>query len=128
MKRLALMAMLALAGCVNSQRTAEQMFPLYEGKSIETLIARWGAPRSVLSGSLGGPVYIWDGKSTMTTTTPVTSTGYVGTTPISITTPTTETISGTCRIEAHTDSQKRILGIRGNGPSGACTEWFNKLR
>jgi hypothetical protein len=123
-----LVAALALVGCAKAQTISDQVFPLYEGKPIESLIVRWGVPRSIISGSLGGPIYVWDGDLTTTTTTPVTSAGYVGAVPFAITIPTTETISGSCRLEAHTDKDRRILGITSNGAGGACRAWLGKLR
>lgn len=126
-RRLGLVAVVALAGCASTKTTIDDVFPAYEGKPVSFLLAKWGAPQVILRGNLG-PVYVWNSSADYTSTTPVTSTGTIGNTPFMITTPITETVTARCRMEAHADQSGRLIGIKWDGARGACTAWADRLR
>lgn len=127
MKRLALLAVLLLFGCTDPQKTVEQVMPRYQGQPIETVMLRWGPPEQAIK-TAGGTIYTWAGRESATFSGTATSTGYVGTTPVIVTSPTSETVSGLCRLEVHADTEGRILAIRYRGAGGPCQIWLERLR
>ena len=124
-KRLGLVVV--LAGCTNSQATSDNVFALYRGKPIETVIARWGPPETVMRLS-AGTIYTFASSMQYTSTIPVISTGTIGNTPVTVTSnvPTVDTLS--CREQVHTDTAGRIVFIGGTGNNGGCDAMLKLLK
>jgi hypothetical protein len=121
-----LVAVLAVVGCADTQSTFDRVFPTYRGQPVEMVFARWGQPQHSLTGNLG-PVYIWTGDFTYSSTQTSSTTGYIGSTPIAVTTRSPERTTIQCRLEAHADRQNRLIGMRWDGSNGACEAWMQKL-
>ena len=123
------MICLTVTGCarVEPQRTLEEVFPNYRYKSVDTLFVRWGPPEQSLSND-GGIIFTWEKSELYTSTNAAPTTGFIGSKPIVVTTPTTETNTVVCRFEVHADNQKRIKGIWFRGADGICDKWLQMLR
>jgi hypothetical protein len=126
-KGLGLVAVLVLTGCVDSQATSDSVFALYRGKPIETVIARWGPPETVMRQS-SGTIYVFTSSTQYRSTAPTTTAGMIGNVPVAITTnvPITDTLS--CREQVHTDTAGRIVFIGGTGNNGACDAMLKQLK
>lgn len=129
MKRLLVPLLVAMAGCTDSnpQQTFNQIFPNYRGKPIDALRLRWGPPEQSIKAP-GGTIYTWAGTEQVTSSGVTTSTGIIGNKTVTVTTPTRETDSVFCRIEAHADDNDRLLGIKFRGNDEACSIWLDRLR
>jgi hypothetical protein len=121
-------ALLASGGCTDSAAKFDRAWPQLQGQPIEHLIGRWGRPDGTAQARENkGTVYIWNRSLQYTSTTPVTSTGAIGTTPFVVTTdmPQTDTLS--CRALVLADGAKRIKSLKFSGNNGACMALAEQL-
>lgn len=99
MKKLILVALCAaLAACATSQSELSAALPRYQGKSVDLVLQRWGQPSRTAKG-VGGFVLIWENAAP----------------------------ARDCRVEAHIDEQRNVMGLRGTGTEGACSIWMRML-
>lgn len=133
--RYVLLAMLLLAGCTSPSQKFATEFPKLKGQPIAALYDRWGRPERVvepevaklMNESDGGPVYVWNSSKGYAYTSSSTSTGFVGATPVSITTTTPESSTVYCTVRVRTDEQRRISNIELSGSRGACERFSDRL-
>jgi hypothetical protein len=122
-----LVAVLVVAGCVDAQVSERQMFERYNGRPISDLVLQWGRPESAIERPQG-TIFTFTSSMQYVSTTPITTIGTVGTTPIVLNAadvPTTDTLS--CRVNVYTDHQQRIVGLRHRGTNGACAQMYDRL-
>ncbi|CAN5192200.1 hypothetical protein BH10PSE6_BH10PSE6_16930 [soil metagenome] len=101
MKRLALMAVLALAlsGFETAQTTSDDVVPKYQGKPVDLVLQRWGAPSRALRTD-GGTIYLYENAMP----------------------------ARNARVEVHADDRGNTLGIKCFGTGPACPTWLKMLR
>ena len=126
-------AVCALQGC--ALNTLNKGLPLLMGESLETAVQVFGLPNQkyeygsetvwVWNNSFGGVIPIYS-PSTSTTT------GYVGTTPISATTTTGSTsympVQYQCEIKLKTDASGTINHWQYYGNEGGCSTYAGPLK
>lgn len=124
-----LMAVLLVAGCT-SFGVFDEKLPGYVGKPIDALVERIGYPNREQT-IMGRKAYIWNTSEQYSSIVPTisTTTGYVGSTPISTQTTafssSTDTLS--CSIRVFVDSTNRITRYEYNGNNGTCFRYASKL-
>lgn len=89
---------LLLAGCETSQTSLNSALPRYQGKSVDLVLQRWGVPTRTIKGE-GGTILVWENAPP----------------------------ARDCRVEAHVDERRNIIGLRGTGTEGACQTWMKML-
>ena len=96
-KLLALLVL--LTGCETAQNISDEVVPRYQGKPVDLVLQRWGAPsrRMVVD---GGTIYIYENAMP----------------------------DRSARIEVHADHRDTLLGIKCFGTGAACPTWMVMLR
>ncbi len=127
-------AAIALTGCSDPFYKFAKVFPDLRGQSIDALYARWGVPSQIVEPSsarwtdqFDGQVYVWNTSERLTYNTATTATGFIGTTPVTITTNTPESTTLHCSIRVKVSEQKRIVDIAVSGANGACQLFADRL-
>lgn len=133
MKYVPLLA-LALAGCAAPVDKIVAAWPNLKGKPIGTLYDRWGPPERTVPPEIAiaihkhnGWVYVWSSRYSTTYMNSTTSTGTVGTTPISVTTTTPEAVTCYCTITVKTDDYRRIADMGMSGARTPCNMFADRL-
>jgi len=139
MRKAALIALL-LTGCSDPFHKFAEVFPNLRGQPIGVLYERWGSPERVVPPEIArsvdaatgrtvseGPVYVWNVSSSYVFTNTSTSTGMIGTTPVSITTSTPSPETYYCNVRVNTDKDRRIFDIAVSGARGACAKLADRL-
>jgi len=117
---------LAWAGGVDAQADSMRAFSRYQGQPIEAITPVWGAPVSE-SRNQNGPVCTFAGN-TDSTTVPTSSTkGFISNTQASTKTTSSTPITIHCRVQLFTDTNKRVIGFKGDDANGACSSMFQQL-
>ncbi|WP_428659512.1 hypothetical protein [Reyranella sp.] len=126
MKRLGLVAVLALGGCIDAQVSERRIYERYNGRPISDLILQWGRPETEIERPQG-TIFTFANSMQYTSTTPVTTTATIGAASVIATSsvPTTDTLL--CRVNVYTDRQQRIVGLRHQGANGACAQMYDRL-
>lgn len=127
MKKIALVALLLMAACEMSWDTLKRDMPSYAGQPIERVVARIGMPRGEQT-VMGRKAYIWQNGFTSTDVIPTTTTGYVGTTPVQMTTYNTQSTQLACTFRVFVNSENRVSGWDVTGNNGACQTYADRLR
>ena len=124
------LALVALSGCVMSFTVLDAELPKYYGRHIDTLVARIGYPNSEQM-LMGRKVYVWTTSMQHVSVTPTTSTssGYVGTMPVTITGTNYQTnvIQLSCTIRVFVDDANIIQFADYGGNNGACYTYSEPL-
>ena len=140
MKRIVLVAILLLAGCATPKEKFETAWPKLQGQPVSVLYDRWGPPERVVDAETSravdsaigvqntlGPTYVWNVSSSYVFTNTSTSTGYVGTTPVSITTSTPSPETYYCNVRVRTTEERKISRIQMTGANGPCQRMADRL-
>lgn len=132
--RYAVLAALLVAGCATPEDKFDAAWPSLNGKSVRILIQRWGEPSKVVSPETAwtvyghnGPVYWWETKTDSVYTTSATSTGTIGTVPITVTTTTPQAETLLCSVRVMATNDNRIARLTYNGARGACRNFSDRL-
>ena len=125
----AVIGSVALSGCMSFD-VFDAEFPKYYGRHIDTLVAKLGYPNAEQT-VMNRKFYIWTTSEQFLMTTPTisSSSGYVGTTPISVTGTSFQTnvLGLSCTIRARVDDAEIIQGINYGGANGTCFRYSNLL-
>lgn len=101
-----------LAGCVTFEAIEKNIEAKYVGQPLDNVIQMIGYPSREMT-IAGHKLYLWETQNTLTLTTPTsdTSTGYAGTTPVSVTTygNHTETYNYHCTLKLEVDDQNVVV-------------------
>ena len=140
MRYVVLVAVLLLAGCATPKEKFEAAWPKLVGQPIGVLYDRWGPPERVVDTetarrvdtALGventwGPLYVWNVSSSFVFTNTTTSTGMIGTTPVSITTSTPDPQTYYCNVRVRTTEERKISRIQMTGANGPCQRMADRL-
>lgn len=101
-------------------------FSRYHGHLIEAITPVWGAPVSE-SRNQNGPVYTFAGNTDSTAVSTSSTMGFIGYTQVSATTTASTPITIHCRVQLFTDTNKRVIGFKGDDANGACSRMFQQL-
>ncbi len=126
MNRLIPLILLLLAGCADPQRSSDAALPLYQGKSIETLVMRWGGPTAVTPTETM-TTYTWLRNASRAMVMPTTSVGYVGTRQVTTTGTSITSYSASCKIDVFV-RDKVISAWRFWGSDELCAPMLDELR
>jgi hypothetical protein len=118
--------LLLLAGCADPQRSADAAFPQYQGKSIETLIMRWGGPASATPTETM-TTYTWVRNDTVPLVLPTTSVSYIGTRQVTTTGTSITSYGRSCKIDVFV-RDKVISTWQFRGADHLCAEMLDELR
>lgn len=125
----ALACALTLSGCMSFSVLDAEM-PKYQGRHIDTLVSKLGLPNAEQQ-IMGRKVYIWTTSMQHVSIDPVisTTTGYIGTRPISMTSTSYQASSSqlSCTIRVFVDNMNVINGSDYNGNNGACFTYSKRL-
>lgn len=125
MRYVVLMA-LASAGGVAEQAGSMCAISRYQGQPIAAFTPVWDKPVSE-SRSQNGPVCTLAGNTASTAVPTRSAMGFVGSTQAS-TKPTSSTpITIHCRLQLFTDTNKRVIGFKGDDANGARSSMFQQL-
>jgi len=127
----AIVLLAVLLSACTSFSVFKEEFPKFKGKHIDTLIAKLGMPNEETS-ILGKTAYIWRTSEHFTSLTPEisSSTGTVGTTPVVVTTYSTETTTKKlkCQIRIFVDEEGLITNGDWEGSNGTCFRYSERLK
>jgi hypothetical protein len=123
---LPLILMALLAGCADLQRSSDAVFPQYEGKSVETLVTRWGGPVAVTPTETM-TTYTWMRNDTTALVLPTTSVGYAGGRQITTSGTSITPYSRSCKADAYV-RDKVISSWRFWGSDYLCAKMLDELR
>ncbi len=132
--RYVLLAMLLLAGCETPTDKFIAAWPKLKGQPIGVLYDRWGRPDRVvepevakLSDQYDGWIYVWNTSRSYAYTTPVTTSGFVGSTPFTATTNVPESGTWLCSVRVKANADRRIVDLGMSGSRGACSRFADRL-
>ncbi len=99
MRTAILLIALMVTACETPQSHLSETVPKLQGKPVDNVLQRWGAPSRALKVD-GGTIYTYENM---------------------------EPARG-CRIEVHSDARGNLLGIKTFGDEHSCVVWLRALK
>jgi hypothetical protein len=117
---------LALTGACTSFGDLDENLPKYVGKPVDLIVQRIGLPHGEVN-VMNTKSYVWNSQAQGTFVIPTTTTGYVGTRPVQLTTYTPQTHHWACTLRIIVDAANIVTNWSYEGNNQACYTFSERL-
>lgn len=111
---------------MDPRKSEEEALSRYRGRDVSDLVLYWGPSESTVKRP-EGTIYTFRESSQQIASAPSTTFGTFGARPIFATTDTPLAITSSCRVNAYTDHENRIVALRHSGARAACVDMYALL-